>query len=167
MSQTTGSSGGSSGASTGTPARPADTTRPTSATELISEQGRTTIADVVVAKIAGIAAREISGVHELLAHGAGGAIAGLAQRVTGSDPRGLGVRVEVGEKEAAIDLKMIVDYGVSIHQVAEAVRQNIINRVHAMTGLTVRQVNIDIDDLYFPEDTQPTQPARSVEPRVQ
>lgn len=167
MSQTTGSSGGSSGASTGTPARSADTTRPAIATQLITEQGRTTIADVVVAKITGIAAREISGVHELLAQGAGGTIAGLAQRVTGSDPRGLGVRVEVGEQEAAVDLKVILDYGVSIHQVAEAIRQNIINRVHAMTGLTVREVNIDIDDLYFPEDTPPAQPAQPVGPRVQ
>ena len=167
MSQTAGLSGESSGAPTGTPARSADATRPKLATQLITEQGKTTIADVVVAKIAGIAAREISGVHELLAQGAGGAIAGLAQRVTGSDPRGLGVRVEVGEQEAAVDLKAIVEYGVSIHQVAESVRQNIINRVQAMTGLTVREVNIDIDDLYFPEDTPPAQPTPPVAPRVQ
>lgn len=160
MSQTT----GSSGTSTGTPPGPADTTRPAMATQLITEQGRTTIADVVVAKIAGIAAREVTGVHELLAQGAGGTIAGLAQRVTGGDPRAQGVRVEVGEREAAIDLKMTLDYGVSIHQVADAVRQNIINRVQAMTGLTVREVNIAVDDLFFPEEALPPQP---VEPRVQ
>ena len=151
-----------------TPAAPVPPRAPGGATggaQLTTEHGRTTIADVVVAKIAGLAAREVTGVRELLPQGAGGAIAGLAQRVTGSDPRAQGVNVEVGEREAAVDLRMTVDYGVSIHQVAEAVRQNVIARVQGMTGLTVREVNIAVDDLFFPEDTPP--PAAPAAPRVQ
>jgi uncharacterized alkaline shock family protein YloU len=132
---------------------------------LVTEQGKTTIADVVVAKIAGIAAREVPGVHELLPQGAGGAISGLAQRMTGGDPRAQGVTVEVGEREAAVDLRMAVDYGVSIHQVADAVRRTVINRIQAMTGLVVREVNIAVDDLFFPEDATP--PAAPAPPRVQ
>jgi uncharacterized alkaline shock family protein YloU len=134
------------------------------ATELVTEQGRTTIADVVVSKIAGVAAREVPGVHELVTQGVGGAVSGLAQRMTGADTRSQGVNVEVGEREAAIDLRLTVDYGVSIPQVAEAVRRNIMSRLEAMTGLIVKEVNIDVTDLYFPEEEAQTQ---QIQPRVE
>ena len=124
------------------------------ATELVTEQGKTTIADVVVSRIAGIAAREVPGVHELVTQGMAGAVTGLAQRVTRADTRSQGVNVEVGEREAAIDLRLTVDYGVSIPQVAEAVRRNIMSRLEAMTGLIVKEVNIDVTDLYFPEEAR-------------
>jgi uncharacterized alkaline shock family protein YloU len=133
------------------------------ATELITEQGKTTIADVVVSKIAGLAAREVDGVHDLVTQGVGGAVTGLAQRVTGADTRSQGVNVEVGEREAAVDLRLTVDYGVSIPQVAEAVRRNVMSRLEAMTGLVVKEVNIDVTDLYFPEAEAQTQ---QIEPRV-
>ena len=133
------------------------------ATELVTEHGKTTIADVVVSKIAAIAAREVAGVHDLVTQGMGGAISGLAQRVTGADMRSQGVNVEVGEREAAIDLRLTVDYGVSIPQVAEGVRRNIITRLEAMTGLNVKEVNIDVADLYFLEEEPEKQ---QIEPRV-
>ena len=141
-----------------------DTTAPRPrATEIASDQGKTTIADVVVAKIAGIAARDVSGVHELVTQGVGGAVTGLAQRMTGADTHTQGVNVEVGELEAVIDIRLTVDYGVSIPQVAEGVRRNIMDRLRAMTGLVVKEVNIDVADLYFPEEeAQPQQ----IEPRV-
>jgi len=136
-------------------------TRPR-ATELITENGRTTIADTVVAKIAAIAAREIPGVHELVPHSAASAIAGLTQRVTG-DVRTAGVRVDIGEQEAVIDVRMVVEYGISIPQVAEAVRRNIMNRIQGLTGLSVREVNIEVTDLFFPEDVaaEAARPAES------
>ena len=99
----------------------------------------------------------------MVTQGVGGAVSGLAQRVTGADTRSQGVNVEVGEREAAIDLRLTVDYGVSIPQVAEAVRRNIMSRLEAMTGLVVKEVNIDITDLYFPEEEAQTQ---QIEPRV-
>ncbi|HEX5385627.1 MAG TPA: Asp23/Gls24 family envelope stress response protein [Gemmatimonadales bacterium] len=139
-----------------------DQTAAPRATELTGDHGRTTIADVVVAKVAGLAAREIPGVHELLTQGVSGTIAGLAQRVAGGDTRAHGVRVEVGEHEATVDLRVTVEYGVSIPQVAEAVRRNIIDRVGGMTGLIVREVNIDVTDLHFPdEEPAPGQPGVS------
>ncbi|MBA2629720.1 MAG: Asp23/Gls24 family envelope stress response protein [Thermoleophilaceae bacterium] len=134
------------------------------ATVLVTEQGKTTIADVVVSKIAGIAAREVPGVHELVTQGVGGAVTGLAQRVTGTDTRSQGVNVEVGEREAAVNLRLTVDYGVSIPQVAEAVRRNIMSRLEAMTGLIVKEVNIEVTDLYFPEEEAPPQ---QIERRVE
>jgi len=60
------------------------------------------------------------------------------------------VNVVVGEIEAAVDLGMSVDYGENIPQVADAVRNNVIGRIQAMTGLIVKEVNIDVTDLYFP-----------------
>ena len=130
------------------------------AVQLDSGHGKTVIADTVVAKIAGAAAREIEGVHDLVPMGAGATIAGLAGRLTRSDQRSTGVSVEVGQREAAVDLTMTIDYGVNIPQVAEAVRQNIMERVRGMTGLIVKEVNINAADLYFPG-------AEAEEPRVQ
>ncbi len=126
---------------------------------LVSDQGRTTIADSVVSKIAGIAAREIDGVHRLVGTGSGAAFSSFTQRVSG-DPHSQGVSVEVGEREAAVDLGLVVVYGASIAQVAQAVRQNIISRVREMTGLIVREVNIVVTDLYFPGEEQGQQEAQ-------
>ena len=128
------------------------------ATELVTPEGKTTIADVVVSKIAGIAAREVPGVHDLVGQGMASAVTGLAQRVTRTDARSTGVNVEVGEREAAVDLRLTVEYGVSIPDLAIAVRGNVMDRLQTMTGLRVKEVNIDVVDLYFPEeDTQPAE----------
>jgi uncharacterized alkaline shock family protein YloU len=117
-----------------------------------TSKGKTTIANGVVAKIVGIAAREIDGVKDVVGTGAGATISGLATRVTRGDTRSQGVSVEVGEREAAASINIVVVYGVSIPQVASAVRRNIIDRVQAMTGLTMIAVDIAVIDLYFPEE---------------
>ncbi len=135
---------------------------------LVTEQGTTTIANGVVSKIAGIAANEIDGVYQLVSTGAGQALSGLAQRVTGAEARDRGVTVEVGQREAAVDLRMITVYGASIPEVSQAVRQNIVMRVREMTGLMVKEVNIDVVDLYFPGDEREQPPAPPPPaPRVQ
>jgi uncharacterized alkaline shock family protein YloU len=123
-------------------------------------KGKTSIADGVVAKIVGIAAREIEGVKDVVNIGAGASISGLATRVTHGDTHAQGVSVEVGEREAAASINIIAIYGVSIPQVAEAVRRNIINRVEAMTGLTVIAVDIAVTDLYFPDEQADQQQSR-------
>ncbi len=135
---------------------------------LVTEQGTTTIANGVVSKIAGLAASEIDGVYQLVATGAGQALSGLAQRVTGTEARDRGVTVEVGQREAAVDLRLITVYGASIPEVSQAVRQNIVMRVREMTGLMVKEVNIDVVDLYFPGDEREQPPAPPPPaPRVQ
>jgi len=125
---------------------------------LKSERGATTIADAVVTKVAGLAAREVRGVHEL-----GGSVArtlgAVTQRVGMSDERSMGVSVEVGEREAAVDLKIVVEYGESIPRVSQAVRDNVIKRLEGITGLSVTEVNIAVEDLYFPGDDD-AEPAR-------
>ena len=123
---------------------------------LQSERGGTRIEDGVVAKIAGIAAQEVEGVR--MGGGTTQAIGGILSGVPGiGGGESRGVSVEVGEVEAAIDVTLTVAYGRSIPQVAEAVRRNIINRVENLVGLRVTEVNISVNDVFFPEQEQQQQ----------
>ena len=124
-----------------------------------SELGSTSIADAVVTKIASIAAREVGGVHDL-GGGTARTIGGLTRSVGIGDERMQGVAVEVGEREAAVDLTVVVEYGESIPQIANALRENVTRRIEGMTGLTVTEVNIAVNDLYFPGDEAAAEPAR-------
>jgi len=119
--------------------------------------GTTKIADSVVARIAGLAAREVPGVHDMTSTGLGQAFGGLTGRVTGQDQMDRGVAVQVGEVECIVDLNLVVDYQASIPQVAEAIRRNVSGRIEAMTGLRTKEVNINVADLYFPDEDQPPQ----------
>ena len=127
--------------------------------ELSAQKGQTSIADAVVTKVAGLAAREVPGVHDL-GGGAARAVGSVTQRVGLGDQRSQGVSVEVGQREAAVDLTLVIDYGESIPQVAEAVREQVIKRVEGITGLSVTEVNIGVNDLYFPGDEQPEEETR-------
>jgi len=130
--------------------------------ELISSQGKTSIADTVVQKIAGMATREVSGVYKLGGSGAR-ALGALRERIPGSGgpSASQGVSVEVGERQAAVDLDVVVEYGVAIADVAEAVRRNVITAVSRMTGLEVTEVNVSVDDIHVPgDDAEDQEPAR-------
>ena len=137
-----------------------------SSTSLASTQGATTIADTVVSKIAGIATREVRGVHNL-GGGASRAVGALRERIPGaSTNHSQGVSVEVGEKQAAVDITLIAEYGVAIADLASGVRRNVIASVERMTGLEVTEVNIEVSDVFIPsEDDGADQPAEK--PRVQ
>ena len=167
--QTTGETGGDRGTSAppGAPAAspPAAGRRAGQAMSggvLATEHGRTLIANSVVAKIVALATREIGGVYEMGA-GATRMIGTMRERVPGGRASvAQGVRVEVGEMQAAADIDLVVEYGVVIPDLAEAVRRNVINAVERMCGLEVTEVNISIDDINVPGDEQP-----AAEPRVQ
>ncbi|CAA9475475.1 MAG: hypothetical protein AVDCRST_MAG53-267 [uncultured Solirubrobacteraceae bacterium] len=128
---------------------------------LQSSKGSTKVADVVVTKVAGIAAREVNGVHSL-GGGASRALSSVTQRVGLGDERSQGVSVEVGEREAAVDLTIVIEYGESIPTATQAIRENVIRRVEGICGLVVTEVNIAVNDLYFPGDDvpDPEQPPR-------
>ena len=137
-----------------------------SRSDLLTEHGKTSIADSVVSKVAGIAAREIDGVHAMGSTGA--RVIGAVRDKVGQTAHAQGVSVEVGERQAAIDLTLVVEYDVSIVDLAEGVRENVTDRVESMTGLEVTEVNIDIVDVYIPgsdEDDDPPD-ARPEPPRV-
>ena len=91
---------------------------------LQTSKGNTTIADNVVQKIAGVSAREVSGVYAL------------------------------GGGTAAIDLDLVAEYGVSIVELSRAVRRNVISAVEGMTGLEVTELNVSVNDIHLPSDDQ-------------
>lgn len=139
---------------------------------LDTEFGKTTIADAVVTKVAGLAAREIQGVRGF-GGGASRAFGAITDRVTGGrTSSSQGVSVEVGERQAAVDLTIVVEYGVAIADLARAIRRNVIGAVEQMTGLQVVEVNVNVVDLHLPDeddsddDQQSQAPARSTN-RVQ
>jgi uncharacterized alkaline shock family protein YloU len=133
-----------------TPSKAATTTTATPApsTDVTpgSEHGRTVIADTVVLKIAGIATREVDGVADL-GRGAARAVGAIRERIAGAADTTQGVKVEVGEKQAAVDLDIVAEYGIAITDLAEAIRTNVIDSVERMTGLEVTEVNITVHDV--------------------
>jgi uncharacterized alkaline shock family protein YloU len=145
--------------STSSPSSSAITSSSPSA--LQSTQGSTTIAEGVVQKIAGLAAREVSGVYAL-GGGAARTLGALRERIPGaSQASGQGVSVEVGEKQAAVDLDLVTEYGVPIADVSRSVRRNVIASVEGMTGLQVTEVNISVNDIHLPtEDEGQQEPQR-------
>ena len=118
---------------------------------LKTDRGITSIADTVVEKVAGIATREVRGVYGM-GGGTARAIGAVTQRVGLADERSQGVSVEVGERETAVDLTVIIEYGESIPQVAEQIRENVITRIEGITGLSVTEVNVAVNDLHFQGD---------------
>ncbi|MGI5129695.1 Asp23/Gls24 family envelope stress response protein [Pseudonocardia sp. CA-107938] len=131
--------------------------------------GKTTIAASVVQKIAGIAAREISGVHSM-GGGVSRAFGAIRERIPGGGTGAAniaGVAVEVGEKQAAVDLDLVVEYGASIVELARAVRRNVITAVERMTGLEVIEVNIAVNDIHLPDVDAPAEPPAVASARVE
>ncbi|MFC4030511.1 Asp23/Gls24 family envelope stress response protein [Streptomyces polygonati] len=115
-------------------------------------RGRTTIADGVVEKIAGLAARDVVGVHAM-GTGLTRTFGAVRDRVPGGRTSvSRGVKAEVGEVQTALDLDIVVDYGVSIMDVARAVRENVIAAVERMTGLEVVEVNVAVGDVKLPDE---------------
>ncbi|MFE9858892.1 Asp23/Gls24 family envelope stress response protein [Streptomyces sp. NPDC005780] len=127
-------------------------------------RGRTTIADGVVEKIAGMAARDVVGVHAM-GSGLSRTFGAVRDRVPGgSKSVTRGVKAEVGESQTALDLEIVVDYGVSIGEVARDVRENVVAAVERMTGLEVIEVNIAVSDVKLPDEDDDEDQS---EPRVQ
>ena len=133
---------------------------------LHSDRGSTNISDTVVQKIA---AQEVEKVQ--MGGGAAAAVTGflssVSGAVTGSSSGGgsptSGVSVEVGEREAAVALTVAIEYGVSIPQITETVRRNVINRIENLTGLEVTEVNITVNDVQFPEERPQLEQQQEVE----
>jgi uncharacterized alkaline shock family protein YloU len=123
---------------------------------LQSDRGTTTIQDGVVSSIAATAVEETDGIDP--SHGGtrlpgdtSPTVGEFVGRISGGVGRTRGISVQVGEGQAALDLTVNVLYGRPIHQVTEALRQNVINRVENLTGLQVTEVNITVNDVTFPE----------------
>jgi uncharacterized alkaline shock family protein YloU len=119
---------------------------------LKTEHGTTSISSSVVAKIAALATQEIPGV-QALGKSLSRTFGSIRSKVPGaSAATAQGVSVEVGERQAAVDIDIVCYYGQSIVETADAIRQNVIERIEGMTGLEVVEVNINVDDLHIDSD---------------
>ncbi|MGW0163128.1 Asp23/Gls24 family envelope stress response protein [Mycobacterium sp. NPDC003323] len=133
---------------------------------LATDHGVTTIADVVVSKIAGIATREVDGVYDLGGQAAR-VVGKLRETLPGAPSLTQGVHVEVGERQAAVDIGIVAEYGVAIHDLADGIRHNVISAVENMTGLEVTEVNITVHDVHFADDEAGIETPSEAQPRVQ
>ncbi len=131
-------------------------TQDTGQSPLHSDLGTTTIQDSVVTAIIGMAADEVEGV--VPSHGGvrlpgdtSPTVGEFVDNLTGGGSRTRGLSVDVGERQAAADITVNVAYGRSIPQVAQAVRDQVIERVQNLTGLEVTEVNIQVNDVILPE----------------
>lgn len=124
--------------------------------------GQISVAESVVRKVAGMACRDVPGVHSM-GTGSARAYGALRERIPGSSGPNVaqGVGVEVGTTEAAIDLDIVAEYGVSIPELGRSIQRNVKQSVELMTGLRVVEVNVAVDDVYLPgTDEQDTTPSR-------
>lgn len=115
----------------------------------MAEVGNIKIADEVVRIVAAKAAVEVEGVHKM-----SGGVADEVNKIFGKKNQAKGVKVEVGEKECTVEAYIVVEYGVSIPEVASAVQQNVIRAITTMTGLNVVEVNVIVQDIYIPKEAQ-------------
>ncbi|MEU9205130.1 Asp23/Gls24 family envelope stress response protein [Streptomyces sp. NPDC048332] len=130
-------------------------------------RGTTVIADSVVSTIAGIAVRETDGIHSL-GGGATRAVGAMKDRVSRSNDPGRGVKVEVGEKQTAIDVDVVVEYGTLILEAAKKIRIHVTDAVQTMTGLEVVEINIKVLDVHVPgaddgDDDEASESSRRVQ----
>lgn len=113
-------------------------------------QGKTVINDGVVAKVAGIAAREVNGVFAL-----GGNTArafGAIREVIGGQDLAQGVHVEVGETQVAVDITIVVEYPTPMQTVADGVRAAVASAIENLIGMEVAEINVAINDVHIPGD---------------
>ena len=119
------------------------------------DAGSVKISDDVVAIIAGLSATEVKGVAGM----SGGIVGGLTEFVGKKNPS-KGVKVQVGEREAAVDLYVIVEFGVRIPEVAQEVQRNVKKAIESMTGLSVVEINVHIQGVAFPNEIKDEEPLR-------
>lgn len=114
-------------------------------------QGLTTVADQVVAKVAGLAIKEIPGVYDL-GNSAARALGALRSKVGASESITQGISVEIGQTQTALDVVLIVEYPYPVHEVADKVREAIFSAIEGLVGLEVTEVNIKVTDVHVPDD---------------
>jgi uncharacterized alkaline shock family protein YloU len=105
--------------------------------------GKITLDENVVSTIAGLAAREVDGIHSV----------GKSRLISFGDNPTRGVNAEVGQKQAAFDLDVIMEYGSDIREVAKQLRQKTADEVGKMAGREVVEINVHVVDIHLPEES--------------
>jgi uncharacterized alkaline shock family protein YloU len=109
--------------------------------------GEIQIADDVVSAIAAIAANEVAGVHSM----ASGLAGGIAEML-GKKNLSKGIKVEINDNTAVIDIYIIIEYGCKISDVAQNIQEKVKNSIETMTGIEVSMVNIHVQGVNLGEE---------------
>lgn len=120
-----------------------------------NSKGTVSYANDVIATIAGLATMEVSGVAGM----SGGVVDGIVELV-GRKNLTKGIKVEVGDHEAAIDAYLVIQYGAKIHEVAILVQDSVKKAVENMTGLKVIEVNVHVQGIQFEKEIKEPEPTR-------
>jgi len=120
-----------------------------------TDLGSIEIAPEVIEVISGLATIGTTGVAGM----SGGFVNGISE-LLGMKNLSKGVKVEVGQKETAIDVSIVLEYGYRIPEVSKEIQQNVKHAIESMTGLNVVEVNVHIHDVQFktadkPEEESP------------
>lgn len=135
-----------------------DFTQTAAGSVVAGAHGKTVINDGVVAKVAGIAARDVPGVYAL--GGSASRALGAIRDAINTTDLGQGISVEVGEKQVAVDVTIVADYPVPLQKIADDVRLAITTAVETLVGLEVSEVNITVNDVHVPSDDNDQPEAR-------
>ncbi|WP_022794918.1 Asp23/Gls24 family envelope stress response protein [Marinococcus halotolerans] len=113
-----------------------------------NQESKLTFEDHVIKKIAAISAKDVDGILEM----SGGFFEEVSDRIGSSDNITKGVNADVGERQAAIDVSCVVEYGKSIPNVYQQLKQSVKRAVSEMTGLEVTEVNMHVEDVLTKEE---------------
>jgi len=116
--------------------------------------GKTVIDDGVIAKVAGIATRNVPGVYAV-GGGVSRAIGAIRDAMNQTD-RSQGVSVEVGEREVAVDITLVAEYPTPLQKVADDVRSAVYSAIEDIVGMDVAEVNVNINDVHIPGEDDAT-----------
>ena len=112
--------------------------------------GATVIADGVIATIAGIATQSVPGVYAV-GGGVARALGAIREAISQTD-RGQGVKVEVGERQVAVEITLVAEYPTPLQQIADGVRRAVYTAIETIAGMEVVEVSVTINEVHVPGD---------------
>ena len=110
-----------------------------------SVEGKIIIQREIVEKIAGLAGRGVEGIHSI----------GKSTLIPFGDPDRRGIDAEVGEQEVALDLEVVIEYGVNLSKVIADLRARLAEQIKKMAGRTLVEVNVNVVGIHMPEEEKP------------
>lgn len=106
--------------------------------------GKVEIAPEVIEVIASIAASEVEGVAQMRSNFATGVVEKFGKKMHNK-----GIKVDLSEEGIKVEVYCVMNFGVSIPQVAQQIQDNIRQTLINMTGLVTEEVNIHIVGVQF------------------
>lgn len=116
------------------------------------ELGNIHISEEVLAVISAAAALEVEGVSGLAAN-----LGSDLAELLGKKSLSRGVHLQVEEDRVTVEIAIMVKYGYTIPDVAQAVQEAVASSVEATSGLQVDAVNVNVGGVVFEKDVRKTQ----------